>query len=613
MMRIRSILVATALLTLAVVATANDADAAPPGCIPLSNGIVGFCDHVDPTVRPRGAIGLVGDSVLLGSSPGMSTPSLPTLLGGSGWGPIRMTTALGMKAYSGVASQRDISLFHWFSRWKAEGFQPRAIAVNVGGNNLSTCSWPNIAPCKAAIDQVLNEAAAQFPNATVWWAKTNYRSYPSNTFSPGMLGWNAALDQAVAERSNLVVWDWPAALLNANPPITTDLGAVHPVSATEYVKRSRLIAADLDTRMPANFAGPRITPPALPGTAMAFTPVAATKVYDTGSPSVPAMSADEHRSVDLGAVAPGAGAVALTVTARDAAAGGYLRFYACGGPEPATSNVNFQPGVVRTAQVLVALSSTQQLCVYSNVAVDFDLVLQGMFGPTGLTMNPIAPQRAIDTRLSGRATDLIVNVPASQAVAASIVVVGQSAGGSVTVYQCGTPMPAASTLSFEPDEVLAGSIFVATSGSNTICVHVSANDARGVDVIVDITGTFSTDPAGLRFSPVTGTRLLDTRSGEGGWYGRHTVGQTLNIVGAPPGAAAVSGTLTMVQPPSNSHLRAWRCGDALPPTSVVNARAGLAAANNVTTAIAGDLTLCVWASQNTATLFDVMGYWVPAA
>lgn len=305
--------------------------------------------------------------------------------------------------------------------------------------------------------------------------------------------------------------------------------------------------------------------------------------------------------------------MALTVTARDASAGGYLRFYACGTPEPATSNVNFQPGVVRTAQVLVAVDAAQLLCVVSNVSVHFDIALQGTFGPTGLTLDPVAPQRAVDTRLIGRATDLVVSVPASQAVAASVVVVGQSAGGSVTVYECGTPMPDPFMLSFEPDEVIAGSIFVATSATNTICVHVNANDSRGVDVIVDITGTFSAAPSGLRFSPVTGTRLLDTRSGEGGWYGRQSPGQTINVVGAPSGVAAVSGTLTMVQPPSNSHLRAWQCGTTLPPTSVVNARAGLAAANNVTTAIAGDLTLCVWASQNTSTLFDVMGYWVRTA
>jgi hypothetical protein len=331
-------------------------------------------------------------------------------------------------------------------------------------------------------------------------------------------------------------------------------------------------------------------------------------VYDTHTTS--ALAAGEHRSIALGAAVPGATAVALAVTARDASAAGYLRFYACGTPEPATSNVNFQPGVVRTAQVLVALDELQQLCVTSNVAVHFDIALQGWFGLGGLTFDAITPQRAIDTRLTARATDLVVAVPSSIAVAASIVVVGQSAGGSVTVYECGTPMPAPLTMSFEPDEVLAGSSFVATSASSTICVHVNANDSRGVDVIVDITGTFSTNPNGLRFAPVTATRLLDTRSGEGGWNGRQSAGQTINIIGAPPGVAAVSGTLTMVQPPTNSHLRAWQCGTTLPPTSVVNARAGLAAANNVTTAIATDLTLCVWASQNTSTLFDVMGYWV---
>ena len=86
-MRIRSFLAATAAVGMAVGAvavatTSTPVRPRPAGCRANSNGIVEFCDHFDPFVRGRGAIGLLGDSVLLGSSPGMSTPSLPTMLAG---------------------------------------------------------------------------------------------------------------------------------------------------------------------------------------------------------------------------------------------------------------------------------------------------------------------------------------------------------------------------------------------------------------------------------------------------------------------------------------------------------------------------------------------------
>ena len=88
------------------------------------------CEQVVAAVGPRGSIGLVGDSVLLGSNDGMSNPGLPTLLKAAGWGPIRMTTTLGMRVRNN--SNQSASAYHVLSRWKTAGFNPSVIAVNVG-------------------------------------------------------------------------------------------------------------------------------------------------------------------------------------------------------------------------------------------------------------------------------------------------------------------------------------------------------------------------------------------------------------------------------------------------------------------------------------------------
>ena len=242
-------------------ATPSPAAAAPAGCKVNSKRQVIFCDHTFGALGPRSSIGLVGDSVFLGSSPGMSSPALPALLSAAGWGPIRMTTSLGMVTFRSTSTPytltADSSGYHILDRWKAQGFSPRVVAVNLGANHLGTCTTATVTACRAAIGKVLDRIATNFPNASVWWAKTNHETYGRGTGpSPGMLGWNLALDQESAARTNLMVWDWPAALRTADPYIRTDVPGVHPSSGVEYVKRSSMIASQLGTVMNSALTGP---------------------------------------------------------------------------------------------------------------------------------------------------------------------------------------------------------------------------------------------------------------------------------------------------------------------------------------------------------------------
>jgi hypothetical protein len=199
------------------------------------------------------------------------------------------------------------------------------------------------------------------------------------------------------------------------------------------------------------------------------------------------------------------------------------------------------------------------------------------------------------------------------AASVTITITGDSAGGTVTVYGCDPALPDVANLSFEPNETVAGAAFVPVSASGTICVHLATADAALADVIVDITGTFFDSPGGLYFVPVFGTRLLDTRNAIGGWVGRHGSGQSLDVVAAPPGAFAVTGTITVVHPTFDDYLTAYPCGEGLPPTSSVNSRGGLVMANSITVGVnPSDQTMCIYSFENTHTLFDVVGWWVAA-
>jgi hypothetical protein len=88
----------------------------------------------------------------------------------------------------------------------------------------------------------------------------------------------------------------------------------------------------------------------------------------------------------------------------------------------------------------------------------------------------------------------------------------------------------------------------------------------------------------------------------------HGGGQTTDVRVAPPTAAAVTGTLTMVAPGGAGFLTAFGCGD-VPPTSNVNAPRGGVLANSVTVGLASSGRLCVRSSVATQVVFDTTGWW----
>ena len=75
-------------------------------------------------------------------------------------------------------------------------------------------------------------------------------------------------------------------------------------------------------------------------------------------------------------------------------------------------------------------------------------------------------------------------------------------------------------------------------GPEGLCV---ANSAP-VDVLVDVLGTFVEGGAPLRL--LHPARLLDMRSGAGGWTGRVGPEQSIDVLAGVPAGAVVVGTLT---------------------------------------------------------------------
>ncbi len=121
-------------------------------------------------------------------------------------------------------------------------------------------------------------------------------------------------------------------------------------------------------------------------------PVVGKRVLDTRDEGG-IVAAGTTRTVDLSRVgAPGVGRnVALNVTVTDATSAGFVTVFPCGGQQPASSSVNFAPGLVVPNTVVLPAGSKGTVCVYAAADAHVVVDVMGWLGTPGplvsLTVN----------------------------------------------------------------------------------------------------------------------------------------------------------------------------------------------------------------------------------
>jgi hypothetical protein len=239
---------------------------------------------------------------------------------------------------------------------------------------------------------------------------------------------------------------------------------------------------------------------------------------------------------------------------------------------------------------------------------------------------PMAPVRKMDTRLAnatpsgpivaGTPVSLSLDLGPSVKAAVMNVTVTQATHGSfLTVYAGDTATPGASSINFGAGETIANQV--------TVPVHngkVSfANAVGSVHVIADVVGTYTTpsiEGTGDRFTSLTPTRLLDSRTSSGGWNAPLLAGDanTRNLVatqqGVPADATAVVLNVTATASTTGSFLHVFPAGTPRGPGSNVNFGAGQTIANQVTvqTGTNGQISFFNAAGSVHLTV-DVVGYY----
>ena len=541
---------------------------------------------------------VVGDSVLAASVyPAGGHRSLSQYLADLGFGPIVARAASGLTAgyvptgYFGMPA--DVTVSSWLAQWRAEGWDAPHVIVNVGAIDSGFCRT-DLACARNSIQHVVDAVG---PGHQIWWPQIT-RLYTRQAEADT---WNAALAEFDAARDDFTTWDWPSVLVSDG---YHSYDGTHLSSPTDHARRSERIANEVHGvwatahRVGADAAlPPATTPPSR------LTPLDPVRVLDTRQTGI--AGAGQSVAVALATRLPAAAtSVVVNLTATQAGADGFLTAYPCGAPVPEASNVNFIAGQDRAASAVVPVGATRSVCVYSSAAAHVVVDLAGYLAPGGgLGLGPVDPTRLIDEVVPAGTTRKVPVPGTAAAVAVGLTADAADTWGYLTVYPCDDEPPEASTVNYGPSEAVAGSAYVGTA-DGAICIYTSAR----VRVIVDLHGRFGS--GGAAFVVAQPTRILDTRSGIGGWLPIHGAGQTLDIAAAPSGAVAATGSLTAVGTVSTGWETAHPCGSTVPIASNVNSGPGRAAASGVTVRVGEGGRLCLWASTVTHTLFDVTGWWI---
>ena len=553
----------------------------------------------NPNPGPLGPVSVIGDSVMLGSI--LYSPTLSDQLASRGWGPIRARAGGGYST-GAFAVTMEARSSYWINVWRQQGWDPKNVVVNLGGNDSGFCTT-NLTCARDAIMHMVDTIG---PGHRIWWPKVTH--HPLRT--SWAVTWNTALEQIAAERDDFFTWDWPAVMASGGFPSSDN---IH-LAPSGYRKRSEVMAyeitADLaeGTRVGGDVALP--SPAGKPSVLRPIDPP--TRIIDTRIDEPGYVAAGTSLEIDVSEqVPPGSTAVAAYVSATNTGAAGFLTAYECSRGLPLASSANYVAHSTRGAVATIPISPSGKFCLYTSAAADLLVDLQAAFVPVadgGLRFTPLAtPSRLVDTRETGKRNVVEVGVPpGAEAVAVSITAITSERAGHLTAFPCSEEIPLVATVNHFPGEIISGTAFLPVGPEGTICVF----SFSPVDLTIDLTGVFAVDGE-LAFVPVTPTRMLDTRDGTGGWSPLHGQFQTIDARVAPAAAKAVTGTITFVHPMRTGWLRAWGCG-AQPETANVTSLPAGVLANSVTTGVSSEGRLCFFARTTTHTLFDTTGWWVPA-
>ncbi|SCE76535.1 hypothetical protein GA0074696_0707 [Micromonospora purpureochromogenes] len=315
-----------------------------------------------------------------------------------------------------------------------------------------------------------------------------------------------------------------------------------------------------------------------------------------------------------GVPAGGVGSVVLNVTVTGPTASSFLTLYPYGESIPTASSINFPAGWLGSNNVTVKLGAGGKVMIYNrngstHVVVDVvgfhaasDTVKSSL--GWGGHYHPVEPARLIDTRPNpleaGQQIQSQVDFgPASphvKALVLNITAVNPAKAGFLTAWAGGPPVPTSSTVNYGAGKVVPNLAFVQTRPCTDCGPAYAVPDftiytSQRTDLVVDLVGVIDDGslPDGLRFSPLSPTRIADTRTNFG--MGGLAAGD-IGTITAPPSVVTadtevLAMNVTAIAPTKNTVLTVWPAdaGMAKPGVSNLNPAAGQTVSNAVLSGI----------------------------
>lgn len=299
----------------------------------------------------------------------------------------------------------------------------------------------------------------------------------------------------------------------------------------------------------------------------------------------------------------------LNVTATNAKAAGYVKAWPCGTSEPPTSNLNFTPTTDVATMVLLPSIPDGKLCLRSSTDVDLIVDLNGRIGTGGGRPVTLSPTRVLDSRSTGVSQNFSVDLrsalPAGATGALINVTVDQpAAGGFLVAYPCADGVPLASNLNFAAGRPTPNTVLVKVSDGPT-CFNASTQ----THLIVDVVGAVEQGEGGEALTVSSPLRVVDTRTGVGGWAGILDVGQVVRVpFGVRHAETIVALNVTSVSMSGEAgYVTVWPCSEPRPTTSNVNVDPSQTASNAVVASTDGNGDVCLWPSTRMDLIVDLFG------
>jgi len=283
-----------------------------------------------------------------------------------------------------------------------------------------------------------------------------------------------------------------------------------------------------------------------------------------------------------------------------------------GGSVSQTSNcVISLPVVAATAgSYSVGASSVTSVTGLDNGVASSTLTVNApATSPSGLV--GLSPARLVDTRVTENALvadevrEIVVaghgGVPSdATAVVVNATVVGAASDGYLTLYPCGTSVPATSSLNFPAGSATSNSATVGLGSGGKLCVR----STTAAQFVLDVTAAHSPTQGTGQIVGLTPARLDDSRDGA-----KVPAGTVHEVVvagrgGVPSDATSAALNVTVVDPSTDGYATVYPCGSAAPASSNVNFGASRTVANSAIVRLGTAGKVCIVASADAHYVVD---------